>query len=89
MPIDSLQSTIPSINSAENLSETSLSYKSRKNFAITPATLKPLPQIVVKRSTLKRKTTHTTVLTSTPYNNYLEEQNSKQTEEEKKSDKGK
>lgn len=74
-------SPIPSTKRAANHNETSLD-DNITNFAITPATLKPLPQIVGKRSTLKRKTTHTTVLTSTPYKNYLEEENSKKREKE-------
>lgn len=84
VPIRSPLSPIPSTSRAVNHSETSLDDNNIANFAITPASLKPLPQIVGKRNTLKRKTTHTTVLTSTPYKNYLEEENSKKTEKENK-----
>lgn len=51
-------------------------------FNITPAHIHPLPKIAGKRSSLKRKRMDTTILTSTPYKNYLEEEKDKKTNKE-------
>lgn len=79
-PLSQLLST----SRATDHNEIPLNENSLGHFMITPSHLKPLPQIVGKRRTLKRKRVHTFILTTTPYKNYLKEEHSKKTEKENK-----
>ena len=77
-------SPLPSTSYARNssVSPSILEDSQYDNFNVTPAQIHPLPKIVGKRSHLKRKRIDTSILTSTPYKNYLEEERNKKTAKE-------
>lgn len=81
---------LPSTSFAMNRSESPSILESTPlgHFNVTPADLIPLPKIVGKRCNLKKKRMDTSILTSTPYKNYLEEEvNQKADKENRKKEK--